>query len=204
MALPPTFPQLAGQGWSVHKRPSFSTRIASHVSGREVREALYAVSLYEFELTFDALASSGAGPYGTVGATSLQTLLGFVLQCQGQFGTFLYVDPTDNAVVGQQIGVGDGVTTTFTLVRTIGGFIEPASYVTQVNAVTVAGAATANWSLATPNILTFAVAPAAGAIVGASFAYAFLCRFLDDTQDFENVMSGLWRVATLKFRSVRS
>jgi len=35
--VPFTFPALPGLAFSVHKKPSFSTRVASHVSGREVR-----------------------------------------------------------------------------------------------------------------------------------------------------------------------
>ena len=199
--MPPTFPQLAGQGWSVHKRPSFSTRVAGHVSGREVRSAYYAQTLYEFELTFDALAANAG--YGGVGASSLQTLLGFYLACQGRLGTFLYVDPTDCNAKAQTIGTGDGATKTFTLVRPVGGFVEPVSYATQVTAVSVGGVAQPGFTLVAPNTVTLANAPAAGAPVTADFAYAFLCRFLDDQEDFENVMSGLWRVESLKFRSVR-
>lgn len=201
--MPPLFPSLPGQGWSVHKRPTFSTRVASHVSGREVRTALYALTLYEFELTFESLAS--ASGYGGVGTGSLQTLLGFYNTCQGQLGSFLYVDPTDSAVHAQPLGIGDGTTTTFTLARTIGPILEAAPWVTQISAVSVGGVPqSAGWSLTMPNILTFTSPPAAGAAVTADFTYAFLCRFLDDAQDFENVMGGLWQLASLKFRSVRT
>ncbi len=41
MTTPPSFPTLAGLGWSSHKKPTFSTLVAPHVSGREVRDALY-------------------------------------------------------------------------------------------------------------------------------------------------------------------
>jgi uncharacterized protein (TIGR02217 family) len=201
---PPVFPTLAGQGWSVHKRPSFATRVASHVSGREVRSAYYAQTLYEFELTYDALLASSNPALAGLGASSLQTLLGFYLACQGQLGTFLYVDPTDSAVINQPVGSGDGSTAAFTLQRTLGGFSEPVSWVTGVNGVFVNGAAQSGWALATPNILTLAVPPPTGAVVTASFAYAFACRFLDDQQDFENIMSGLWQLKALKFRSVRT
>src|SRR5579862_2349234 len=50
-ATPPSFPTLAGLGWSVHKKPVFSTVVASHVSGREVRDALYQNPIWQFELT---------------------------------------------------------------------------------------------------------------------------------------------------------
>ena len=201
MSAPSLFPVLPGQGWSVFKRPTFSTRIASHVSGREVRSPAFTQTLYEFELTFDALSSNAT--YGGLGTQSLQTLLGFVLQCQGQYGTFVFVDPSDRACSGQQIGVGDGVTTTFALTRTLGGFTEAVSWATAVIAVTVGGANAVGWSLSPPNQISFAAAPASGAIVCADFTYGFLCRFVDDQQSFENIMNGLWQVTSLKFRSVK-
>ena len=203
MTTPPLFPQLAGQGWSVHKRPTFSTRIASHVSGREVRSSLYAGTLYEYELTFDGLAST-AGATNGLGPASLQTLIGFFLQCQGQFGTFLYADPTDGSVQGQGIATGDGATASFVLQRTIGAFTEPVSYVIQLGAAYVNGVAQSGAALVGTNTLKLAAPPAAGSIVSADFSYAFLCRFLDDSQDFENIMSGLWTLSSLKFRSVRA
>lgn len=204
MSQPPVFPTLAGQGWSVHKRPLFSTRVAAHVSGREVRSPFYAAALYEFELTFDALASAADTSTAGLGAASLQNLLGFFLQAQGQFGTFLYVDPTDSTVTAQAIGTGDGATTSFPLVRTLGAATETVGWVTALSAVTVGGAPASGWTLVPPNLLSFAVAPAAGAAISASLSYAFQCRFGDDTADFENVAAGLWQVGSLKFRSVRS
>jgi uncharacterized protein (TIGR02217 family) len=198
---PPLFPSLSGQGWSVVKTPTFSTRVAGHSSGREVRSSLYAHTLYAFELTFDGLDSAGA--YPALQAQSLQSLMGFWLSCGGQFGTFLYVDPTDCAAANQVIATGDGATTSFVLGRSIGGYYEPASYVTSVSAVTVGGAATSAFSLSTPNVLTLASAPASGAQIAASFSFAFQCRFLDDQVEFENFMSGLWRAKGLKFRQVR-
>lgn len=202
MTTPASFPALAGQGWSVHKRPTFSTRVAAHVSGREVRSPLFAFTLYEFELTYDGLASNAA--YPGLGANSLQSLMGLYLQCEGQYGTFLYTDPSDCAATGQQIGTGDGTTTSFTFLRALGGFVEPVSWVAAVANVYVNGTAEASgWTLSQPNTLSFTTAPANGAAIGADFSYAFECRFLDDQEDFENFMSGLWQVQSLKFRSMK-
>ena len=204
VTTPPSFPVLTGQAWSVHKRPTFSTRVASHVSGREVRRSNFAQTLYEFEVTYDGLASTAAPALAGLG--SLQTLMGFYLACQGQLGTFLYADPSDGTVTGQAIGVGDGATTSFTMVRSIGGYTEPVGWVTSLSAVYLAGTAQAAsaTTLATPNTLTFANAPATGTAITADFAYAFVCRFLDDQEDFENMMAGLWQLQSLKFRSVRT
>jgi uncharacterized protein (TIGR02217 family) len=195
------FPSLPGQAWSVTKTPRFSTRIASHSSGREVRAGLYAHALYEFELAFDALDSSGAN--AGLQTQSLQTLMGFWLSCGGPLGTFLYVDPTDNAVASQVVAIGDGSSASFPLGRAIGGYYEPVSYVTSISAVTVGGVNVSAYSLSAPNTIAFATAPPGGAAIAVSFAYAFQCRFLDDQAEFENFLSGLWRVKGLKFRQVR-
>jgi hypothetical protein len=204
LSVPPSFPALAGQGWSVHKKPTFSTLVASHVSGREVRDALYQNPIWQFELKFDGLSSDPVA-YPGVGVQSLQSLIGLYLQCQGQYGTFLYVDPTDSMASNQIFATGDGATTTFTFARTLGGFMEPVGWVTNVSQVTIGGVAQpSGWSLTTPNSLVFAGPPGSGALIGASFSYAFQCRFDDDATDFEQFMQNLWRVDALKFRSVRT
>jgi hypothetical protein len=203
MTAPPAFPALPGLGWSVHKRPSFSTRVANHVSGREVRAALYTFTLYEFELTFDGLDSNGT--YVGLTANSLQSLMGFYLSVQGQFGTFLYADPSDDIVTGQLLGQGDGATTSFTCLRALGSFAEPVGWVTSLTNVYLNGVAqpSSTYSLTQPNTLVFNSAPGAGAELSADFSYAFVCRFLEDAEDFEEFISGLWQVKSLKFRSVK-
>src|SRR5262249_36186006 len=153
--------------WSRFKRPAFSTRIADHVSGREVRSPFRSTPLYEFEVNYDGLTSS-ASTYPGLGASSLQTLMGFFLQLQGQFGTFLYSDPDDNAVADELLGTGDGTTTTFAFVRTLGGFSEPVSFVTSVSKLSLNGVnQLSGWALAAPNSLVFTSAPAMGVAITA-------------------------------------
>jgi uncharacterized protein (TIGR02217 family) len=205
VTTPPSFPTLAGLGFSVHKKPVFSTIVVSHVSGREVRDALYQNPIWQFELTFDGLDSSG-GSYPGLGAQSLQTLMGFFLLNQGQYGTFLYTDPTDHTVTGQGIGTGDGATTTFTFGRTMGGFFELVGWVTNIaivylNGVVQPGSA---FDLAPPNQIIFTSAPGSGVAITADFSYAFQCRFDSDDQDFEQFMSNLWKADSVKFKSVRT
>ncbi len=168
----------------------------------------YAVTLYEFELTIDGLDSAGAFP--GLGVNSLQALMGLYLQCQGQAGTFLYVDPTDNtqaAFISTTPATGDGVNTVFALNRTlgIGANIEtePVSWITGTPVVHDNGVAAGAFAVNAGNTITFTTAPASGHAITATCAYAFNCRFLDDQMDFEEIMNGLWQVQSLKFRSVR-
>ena len=205
MTTPPSLPTLAGLSWSRHKKPGFSTRVAAHVSGREVRVALMSYPLYEFETVYNGLASSATPAFAGLGAASLQSLMGFFLQLQGQFGTFLYTDPDDNAVTAQAFATGDGATTAFTMMRSLGGFLEPVGWVVSIVNVYLNGVAqsASSYSLGTPNTLTFTGAPGGGVTVSADFSYAFNCRFLDDQMDFEEFMSNLWRLGSMKFRSVK-
>lgn len=205
MTTPPLLPTLPGLSWSRHKKPAFNTRVASHVSGREVRVPLMAYPLYEFEAKYDGLTSSTA-LFAGLQAASLQNLMGFFLQMQGQASTFLYTDPDDSAIAGQFLGDGDGATKNFQFVRAIGGFVEPVGWVTAINAVYLNGAVQAggSYSLIAPNTLSFTAAPGAGIAVTADFTFAFNCRFLDDQMDFEEFMSSLWKLDGMKFRSVKS
>lgn len=200
------FPTLPGLGWSLHKQPNWSTRVATHQGGREIRAASQQYPVWDFELTFEVLPSGGA--YQGAGTDGFQTLMDFYLARQGQFDTFLFQDPSDCAVVEGQIGVADGVTATFTLTRSFaGGFAEPVGYVFGggLSAVYVGGSAVSSslYTFTPPNTLTFATAPASGAgPVAASFDFYFSVRFAEDMNDFEQFMANLWQVKTLKLRSV--
>src|SRR5256885_7836626 len=120
------FPALPGLAWSVTKTPTFQTRIQRAVSGRELRALDYPFPLWQFALVYDFLRDDPAAGYD-----ELRTLMGFFMLCQGAFGTFLFRDPSDHEVAGQQIGIGDASATVFQLQRAVGtalpggGFFEP-------------------------------------------------------------------------------
>jgi hypothetical protein len=156
------FPSLVGQGWSVHKKPRFDVRVAPHATGREARASKYSRPMWDFELTFDGLDMTTTGGYGALGAQSMQTLAGFFLQCQGKANPFVYVDPTDNTVVNATAGTGDGVTKSFALKRTLGGYVEPVGALTSVTGIYFNGAPVFGWIAEQPNLITFGVATPAG------------------------------------------
>lgn len=201
------FPTLSGQDISFIKKPTFSTIVAPHISGREVRDALYQNPIWQFEVSFNALDSSPDNIYGGgVGSQSLQAIMGLFLACQGQYSPFLFTDPTDNAVTAGEFATGDGVTTVFTMARYLGTFLEPVGWVTSISEITVGGSVvgSSTYSLTTPNTLTFTTPPANGGAVAGTFAYAFLCRFDDDAAEFEQFTSQLWNARSVKFKSLRA
>jgi uncharacterized protein (TIGR02217 family) len=182
------FPALPGLTWDVKKTPRFSTLVQTAASGREVRAALWTLPLYEWTLAFDVLRDGSLG--------EIRTLMGFFLQRQGGFDSFLYSDPTDNAVANQQIGTGDGSTTAFQLVRSYGGFAEPILDLNGTPTLLLNGAVQnpSNYAVSATGLVTFTAAPAAGAVIGASFAYYFRVRFKEDMAEFGNFLQNLWEL----------
>src|ERR1043166_3529104 len=124
------FPALPGLGWSVTKAARFATRIQRAVNGRELRALDQPYPIWSWTLTYPLLRDKWdmrAGGIGSGGAgyDELRTLAGFFLQQQGAFQPFLFDDPTDDTVAGQQIGTGNSSTSSFQLVRSMAGFEEP-------------------------------------------------------------------------------
>ena len=202
------FPALPGLAWSVSKSPTFQTRIQRAVSGRELRALDYPYPLWQFTLVFDFLRDNPAAGYD-----ELRTLMGFFMRCQGAFGTFLFQDPSDDRISGQQIGTGDTLRTGFQLQRTMGktlpggGFLEPIVAPNVVSAVYFNGIVQdpAGYSVdPMTGVVTFNVAPGSGITITADYSYYFRCRFVDDSYAFENFMSQLWQLKKLTFISVRS
>ena len=194
------FPTLPGIGWSVKKTPTYNTRVTEHSSGREVRVGLSARVQYQFEVQFDL---DSAGYHPGIQSNSLQTLMGFFLQCNGQQQSFLYSDPTDHTVTSQSLVSGNGVATRFVLMRTIGSLTESISYVNTVSSVYVGGTLTTAYTLALPNVIVFATPPASGASIVWSGTFYFQCRFMSDSMEFQNSMSGLWSASKVQFRQIR-
>jgi uncharacterized protein (TIGR02217 family) len=202
------FPALAGLAWSVTKTPTFQTRIQRAVSGREARALDYPYPLWQFALVYDFLRDDP-----TAGFDELRTLLGFFMLCQGAFGTFLFQDPSDCRVTGQQIGIGNASRAVFQLQRAMGtslpsgGFLEPIVAPNLVSAIYFDGITQdpASYSVdSETGLVTFATAPGSGLIITADLTYYFRCRFVDDKYDFENFMYRLWQLKKLTFISVRS
>jgi uncharacterized protein (TIGR02217 family) len=202
------FPTLPGLAWSVSKAPRFATRIQRAVTGRELRVVDQPSPTWTWTLTYSLLRDKwdtrGAGGLGA-GYDELRTLAGFFLQQQGAFQPFLFDDPSDNAVTAQSLGIGDGVTTAFQLIRTMGGFAEAITAPNAISAVYLNGVRQDQGHYAVDagsGLLNFVMPPPAGISVTADFTYYFRVRFADDTAEFENFMFQLWQLKQIKLQSV--
>jgi uncharacterized protein (TIGR02217 family) len=193
------FPSLAGLEYPVTRTPvAGKTLIQTSVSGLENRVALWSAPRWRWTLSFNFLRDDSNDEF--------RTLLAFFLARQGSYDSFLFDDPDDNAVAGQPLGVGDGVTTAFQLVRSLGGYAEPVLAPHALTAVSVGGASIGSAFAVDPNggVLTLAAAPAAGATVAADFTYYWPVRFMTDEVDFAKFMNRLWEQKKLDFISLKN
>jgi len=196
----PILPALPGLTFPVGRTEEWSTTVQTARSGKETRIGNWTYPIHHWVLAYEFLRSGTA-------YQEWQQMVGFFNAAAGQQGTWLLQDPDDNSVANQQIGIGDGVTAAFQLVRAFGGFVEPMWAPNVVSAVTVNGVA-ASFSVAaygstTPGLVTLASAPAVGAAIVASFSYYFPCRFEDDKLDLKKFMTALYSADKLAIRSVK-
>ena len=175
-------------GFGAAGGPAFSTHVVVTGSGAEQRNAEWADARLEYD----------AG-LGIRSEDDLRRLLAFFRARRGQAHGFRFLDPIDHssAALGgdpaagdQPLGLGDGVTTRFALVKHYGdaglGDDPPQQRrITrpQAGSVTVAidGAVQAGgWTLAPGGWIDFAVPPPAGALLTAGFRFDVPVRFASD------------------------
>jgi len=202
----PTFPNnLPGLAFPVKKTPTFQATLEHiSVSGVSTAQSTQPFANYAYELPYEFLRSD------TV-TREMQALMSFFQAQRGRALPFHFLDPDDNAVVSQSLGIGDGATTKFALIRSIGFAADPMQDV-DTGSITVFanGVSVPFTELVTSNYgtvfgVTLSAAPAAGAIITANFTYKFLCRFSQDTLELSKELyingSGVW-TTTIQFASI--
>jgi uncharacterized protein (TIGR02217 family) len=151
----------------------------------------------------DVSLSYAPGAQNVSGYSDLQFLEGFYNQQQGRFGAFLFTDATDNSVIGQQVAIGDGTTTTFQLVRTRGGFTEPVQAPQAWNIYLNGVPQSSGYTVSSTGVLTFTTAPGAGVSIIADISYCWNVRFDDDSYSFEQFAYQLHRLKMVKLAQVK-
>ena len=205
------FPILTGKAWDVVRTPIWETIVQENVSGKEVRLANFTYPRYQWDLTYSALRQ---GSVNGANYTEFAQVMAFYNARQGSFDSFLYTDDDDQTVTGQAIGVGDGVTTQFQMVRSLpgGAFVEPVLAPNTVTAIKLNGTPqtlgtavnVASWGQPNPGVATFVTPPASGVVITADFTYYWPVRFLDDQLQFTKFISNMYAVKKLSFKSVKN
>jgi hypothetical protein len=111
------YPVLPGLTWSKFRTPMWNTTLKSSDSGRDFSRTTWTSPRWVYRLQYSVLRAGAQ--------QELQTLAAFFNRHAGDHDTWLFDDPDDNTVTFDQFGLGDSVTTTFQLVRSMGGYLEP-------------------------------------------------------------------------------
>ena len=186
------------------------TTLGTTKSLREMRYAQRLYPLWDIELLFEELRDQTQNqtvfaPFA--GFVQYEQLVQLWLSMYGQTNLFAFDAPWDDSRSNQLIGVGDGTTTTFTIYRTWGtgdtATVAPIGLINTVFSVGVGGIIQPTSAYSTlRNKITFAVTPALGANIQMTFSFYYLCRPVEDQQDWEEFAQNRWAVKSLKFRAV--
>jgi hypothetical protein len=196
---------LTGGGFK--KTPHFNNLRNKTTGGQRSNIALMPYATWDFEVDIMQF-----------GQAVLNEFVGCYLATSGG-GFFLFTDPQDSAVdttsgimlnvtagaaspMGKQ---GDGVSTKFQLARAIGQGVDVLQNVT-VTSLKVDGA-TVTGSVSSTGVVTFDVAPGAGATLSWVGSFQYLCQFTEDTiKDLaavsRNADGYLWTCSSVAFESL--
>jgi uncharacterized protein (TIGR02217 family) len=197
---PPVFPLVPGTSgltYPAKRSIEWSGNRFKSLGGKRTAQSYYSYPIYHYEVPISVLRSDAVN-------LELQTLMGFVNSLLGGTGLFLYPDPTDFLAPPagsstQGFGVGDGVSPTFQLVRSWGGFTEPVFFPNVITQIAVGGVPTAAYTLGNYGQVTFTTAPALGAALTWSGTFYWGCRFDEDLTELSQFMQTLWDCKALKF-----
>ena len=199
------FPIDIGQGARV--APRFSTNIVTTLSGHEQRNSDWADARMEYD----------PGP-GIRSEAELHALLRFFRARRGSARAFRFRDPFDHSsremvapptATDQQIGIGDGQTTRFWLVKEYSDAGEdvqrrmitrpvPDSVEIAVDGVTISG-----WTPGPMGSVDFDTPPAPDAVITAGFLFDVPVRFADDHLDLNHATFMAGEIPEVRLVEVR-
>jgi uncharacterized protein (TIGR02217 family) len=172
--------------------PVYSTDVVSMFSGHEQRNSNWKNARGKYNIAT-----------GVKTEAQWQALISFFRACKGKAVGFRFKDWSDYQAKNQQIGIGDGETAEFQLVKnyTSGNTIitreikKPVAGTIKIHKSGNLRGATADYSIDyTIGIISFTEAPTSGVIITADFEFDVPVRFdTDELQlSMDNFNSGSW------------
>jgi uncharacterized protein (TIGR02217 family) len=193
-AVLPSFP---GLSWGRRRAVRWSTTIKRAASGREYRAANWTYPVYEYQLDYELLRQHA-------GAAEVEQLLGFINLRRGSWDSFLYLDPYDHTAAALQFGRGGAGRTTFQLTRAFGGFGEPVLGIVEAPEIFINGAPAGDVTVSPEGLVSFAAAPANGAVLTWTGTFYWRCRFMKDGYDFSEFLSRWYELRGLSFTTIKA
>lgn len=219
MSLPiyPGRDLIAGLAYSQKITDNWFRTTATTATGAEIDVGQAQYPLHDYELTYAFLRDGIRWGPGARATLEYRTMRGFFLQMGGSLGRCLYKDIDDHQVFQNQIGVGDGSTTTFVLTRTFGanGYeaTEPvgqvdtdepfAAYLNKSSTALDPSLYTLSTANPVANTITFVTAPPLGQSINVDMSYFYYCKLADNSNTFEKFMERLWMLSKVTLRSCR-
>lgn len=205
---------LPGLGYNVKWSPQFfNMPTTTTTSGADIDLALADTPLHDFELTYDFLRD---GALQNTGSSEFKTMFGFFLRIGGAAGRFAFLNPDDNSVTGQSLGLTDGTSSNYLIQRTFGvgdnSGTEPVGVVDVAFPPTVyldgvvqdPGTYAIDTADACNNQVKFTTTPAAGKALAIDIPrYRYYCKFPDNSATFEKFMNRLWLLNKITLHSCR-
>jgi hypothetical protein len=193
-------------GYIDSREPFSEVSIDTSAGGKEVRSTWWSAPRYRWRIVVETLRSDAGS------RADWQTTWGHFARRFGQLVVFGLIDTSDSAVLTHPFGLGDGATTTFQLQRSVltpgvtpafwpsyaDGF-EPiwapivtglSIYVDGTLALPLAMDPN-EYSLSSSGLVTFAAAPAIGAVLTWTGNYAWPVR-LDGVTTYRRIVGGMW------------
>lgn len=194
------FPTLPGLQFEFKRVPMWKTQIQEAVSGAEYRGRQMLSPRYTYKASYEFLRDRRQG------YDELRSLVGFFNAHYGSFDSWVFDDPDDDSVTAQAFGTGDGATTQFQLVRTLGGFAEPVYALNGAVQIFKGGVSQAQpgaCSVDAFGLVTFVAAPAAAAALTWTGSFYWRCRFVQDSLEFAKFAWRLWNLQTCDFITLK-
>lgn len=189
-------PVFAGQKFLAKKAPVWSTDVFTSRSGRRWASSNWLYPIWRWAIPYEFLRRLPE-------RNELGRLYAFFNQRYGRASEFLYLDPDDNAVVDEPIGLGDGATAVFQLTRSLEGWVEPVTALNGVPVVMVNGVQTSAMTVSDQGLVTFAVPPAASARISWTGGYLFRCVFTADSIEPAQAFRSVWALSQLEFETFK-
>lgn len=151
----------------------------------------------------EARTSYDVGP-GVRSEADIATLLAFFRARMGPARAFRLRDPFDADATDEVLGTGDGAARRFALVKHYGAMARRITRpVAGSVTVSVDGAATTRFSVEAGGVVVLDVAPAAGAVVRASFGFDVPVRFAGDRLEVNRATFGAGEAVSVPLIEVR-
>lgn len=182
------------------KSPSFDVLIHTPVAKiGEIRARVQPYPLWD--VVYELEWARGAE---NMPSTTYNYLLGFFLNSGGPFSDFLYSDPYDNEAEAEFFGLGDGTTTQFQLIRSIGIGADIVQNLNGTPTLYSNGTAisASAYTVSVTGIITFTTAPAAGAVLTWSGSFYYRVRFTNPEVKFSQFARQIWEAKNVPLRSV--